>query len=164
MLWATPTSQRSAPLPALTVNSPVIGSKPTWTVCSKLVGYDILGFESLCDGLDPLILFFSVFFLRSRSSGSVSDVLNRWEVQSKIPCNSGLACLYSPFGRGLMSTGGVESPRSLPPRLLVRRTGGAGGLSSSLDIAVGCCVTGSRQVRVFGYTLCSALAAEQFCC
>lgn len=75
-----------------------------------------------------------------------------------------VACLYSPFGRGLMSTGGIESPRSLPPRLLVRRTGGAGGLSSSLDIADGCCVTGSRQVRVFGYTLCSALAAEQFCC
>lgn len=87
-MWATPTSQRSAPLPALTVNSPVIGSKPTWTVCSKLVGYDILGFESLCDGLDPLILFFSVFFLRSRSSGSVSDELNRREVQSKIPCHS----------------------------------------------------------------------------
>lgn len=44
-----------------------------------------------------------------------------------------------PLGNGLMSTGGALSPRSPmlpPPRLLVKRTGGAGGLSSSLDITV----------------------------
>lgn len=39
-----------------------------------------------------------------------------------------------PFGRGLMSTEATESPRSVA-RLLVSRTGGAGGLSSSLDIS-----------------------------
>lgn len=38
-----------------------------------------------------------------------------------------------PFGKGLISTVEIESPLS-PPRLLVNRTGGAGGLSSSLDI------------------------------
>lgn len=38
-----------------------------------------------------------------------------------------------PLGSGLISTEATESPRSVP-RLLVRRTGGAGGLSSSLDI------------------------------
>lgn len=42
--------------------------------------------------------------------------------------------INKPFGNGLISTGGALSPRSLPPRLLVNRTGGAGGLSSSLDI------------------------------
>lgn len=57
----------------LTVNSPVTASKPTWTVCSKFVGYDILGLESWCDGFEPLILFFKVFFLRSGSSGSVKQ-------------------------------------------------------------------------------------------
>lgn len=54
----------------LTVNSPVIASNPTCTVCSKFVGYEIFGLESLCDLLD-LILFLSVFFFRSPSSGSV---------------------------------------------------------------------------------------------
>lgn len=39
-----------------------------------------------------------------------------------------------PFGRGLMSTEATESTLSVA-RLLVRRTGGAGGLSSSLDIS-----------------------------
>lgn len=53
----------------LTVNSPVTASKPTCTVCSKFVGYEMLGLESLCDCFD-FILFFSVFFLRSGSSGS----------------------------------------------------------------------------------------------
>lgn len=38
-----------------------------------------------------------------------------------------------PFGSGLISTEATESPRSVA-RLLVNRTGGAGGLSSSLDI------------------------------
>lgn len=52
----------------LTVNSPVTASKPTCTVCSKFVGYEMLGLESLWDCFD-LILFFNVFFLRS-SSGS----------------------------------------------------------------------------------------------
>lgn len=55
---------------ALTVNSPVTASNPTWTVCSKFVGYDIFGLESLCDGLEPFILFLSVFFFLSASSGS----------------------------------------------------------------------------------------------
>lgn len=36
-----------------------------------------------------------------------------------------------------MSTGAALSIRSPPPRLLVSRTGGAGGLSSSLDISSG---------------------------
>lgn len=57
----------------LTVNSPVTASKPTWTVCSKFVGYEIFGLESMCDGLEPFILFFNVFFLRSASSGSLSE-------------------------------------------------------------------------------------------
>lgn len=43
-----------------------------------------------------------------------------------------------PLGSGRISTDGpsplpMPGPRS-PPRLLVKRTGGAGGLSSSLDI------------------------------
>lgn len=54
----------------LTVNSPVSASKPTCTVCSKFVGLEMLGLESLCDCFD-FILFLSVFFLRSGSSGSV---------------------------------------------------------------------------------------------
>lgn len=67
----------------LTVNSPVTASKPTWTVCSKLVGYDIFGFESL-EGLDvdPLILLFNVFFLRSLSSGSAM-VMDRKRVREE---------------------------------------------------------------------------------
>lgn len=55
----------------LTVNSPVTASNPTCTVCSKLVGYDIFGLESMCEGFVPLFLLFNVFFLRSASSGSV---------------------------------------------------------------------------------------------
>lgn len=39
---------------------------------------------------------------------------------------------HSPFGKGFRSGG--PSSLSLPPRLLVSLTGGAGGLSSSLDI------------------------------
>lgn len=42
--------------------------------------------------------------------------------------------INKPFGSGRKSTGGA-SP-ALPPRLLVNRTGGAGGLSSSLDIII----------------------------
>lgn len=52
------------------MNSPVTASKPTCTVCSKFVGYEMLGLESLCDCFD-LILLLRVFFLRSGSSGSV---------------------------------------------------------------------------------------------
>lgn len=60
-----------------------------------------------------------------------------------------------PFGRGRMSTGGVESPRSLPPRLLVSRTGGAGGLSSSLDIVVSAGSLGpSDQQLIMTTNLC----------
>lgn len=57
----------------LTVNSPVTASNPTCTVCSKLVGYDIFGLESMCEGFVPLFLPFNVFFLRSASSGSVNQ-------------------------------------------------------------------------------------------
>lgn len=109
----------------LTVNSPVTASKPTCTVCSKFVGYEMLGFESLCDCFD-LILFFSVFFLRSGSSGSVGK--RKRTYKNEFHKNPRL----SPLGSGLRSGG--PSNRSLPPRLLVSRTGGAGGLSSSLDI------------------------------
>lgn len=50
-----------------------MASNPTCTVCSKFVGYEIFGLESLCDLLD-LILFLSVFFFRSASSGSVVEM------------------------------------------------------------------------------------------
>lgn len=60
----------------LTVNSPVSGSKPTWTVCSKLVGYDMFGFSLSI--LFPLIrtgLFFKFFFFLSSPSGSLGSGL-----------------------------------------------------------------------------------------
>lgn len=62
------TCQKS--LKQLTVNSPVMASKPTCTVCSKLVGYEMFGFESVWDGFEPFILFFKFFFFLSGSSGS----------------------------------------------------------------------------------------------
>jgi len=52
----------------LTVNSPVIASKPTWTVCSKFVGYEIFGLS------EPSLLFFtldltlSIFFFSDSGS------------------------------------------------------------------------------------------------
>lgn len=57
------------------------------------------------------------------------------ETRNHLIKNPGLNLL--PFGSGFMSTGAALSIRSPPPRLLVSRTGGAGGLSSSLDISSG---------------------------
>lgn len=125
----------------LTVNSPVTASKPTCTVCSKFVGYEMFGLESLCDCFD-LILLLRVFFLRSGSSGSVdermefigkSSVEDEKSIGNNFPFDFNYALRASvPLGSGFRSGG--PSSLSVPPRLLVSRTGGAGGLSSSLDM------------------------------
>lgn len=85
-----------------------MGSKPTCTVCSKLVGYDILGLsEEYLDRVDDFLVLRFFFFL-SASSGS--------------------------FGSGLSTV--IVLTNSVP-RFEVSRTGGAGGFSSSDDIFAG---------------------------
>lgn len=65
-------NSRRAASTLFTVNSPVTASKPTCTVCSKFVGYEIFGFASDAGfTVDPFDFVFDDFFLRSASSGSV---------------------------------------------------------------------------------------------
>lgn len=93
-----------------TVNSPVTASNPTWTVCSKLVGYEILGFASFDGFEDELFDFvFDDFFFRSASSGSecktFRSLANKlWELE-------GMDCNRLPFGNGRSSTIGALSLR-----------------------------------------------------
>lgn len=58
-----------------TVNSPVIASKPTWTVCSKFVGYDMFGFKSFEFFGVVLFAFVLADFFFLSSSGSANKAI-----------------------------------------------------------------------------------------
>lgn len=85
-------------------------SNPTWTVCSKLVGYEILGFASFDGFEDELFDFvFDDFFFRSASSGSECKIFR--SLANKVWEFGGMDCSRLPFGNGRSSTIGALSLR-----------------------------------------------------
>lgn len=110
---------------SITVNSPVIASKPTCTVCSKLVGYEMLGLSDRSLFFLWGTLTFKVFFFSD--SGSLG----------KGRRSTGTTGTASFLSRDKIFSHSVRSSnkkKTFKYRLLVSLTGGAGGLSSSSAI------------------------------
>jgi hypothetical protein len=82
----------------------------------------LFGFDFILQGFLFAIRIVGLWVEKERGEKSINRKFN-----DIFPCNS-------PLGRGFRSGG--PSNLSLPPRLLVSLTGGAGGLSSSLDIVL----------------------------